>query len=873
MTRATHGTDAPARESALELAGTGMRRTGIDVIGDAPWGTHFCQFYATKDDLNDVLVPYFKAGLEADEFCMWVTSPPLDVGEAWDALAKAVPDLDSYRAARAHRDHPAHRVVPARRAASTRTGCSRDGSTKLEDALARGCAGLRLTGNTFWLEKSDWRSFADYEAAVDRVLGQYRMLALCTYSLDRCGASEVADVIRNHQFALIKRDGTLGGVRELRPAADAGRARRRARAPRRHAAEHRRRRHHHGHRGARHEPEPRGREAHRLVAGGGIGQARRRGVPDRQREDGRAGGRSRPGGARCSGRSSALANHVALVTRDGAQVSIADSAAPIRGRDGMTLGVVLVFRDVTAERRAEEALRDERATRQAEAGEHPLSRRRHREPGARRHRRRAVAPGAHGRVLQARPRSHGGDRSRGQGPGRRGMAGHLHQVPPRPSRDVQALHRERHPAHRRRPPRANARLYKCKNNMWDIATPLVVGGHHVGNVFMGQFFFDDERLDYELFQAQAARYGFDREEYLAALDAVPRLSRETVAVGMAFFLKLSAMLSQLSYSNVKLARSITDREALMNSLRESKERLEEADRRKDEFLGMLSHELRNPLAPIRNSIYILNHADPAGEQSRRAKAVIERQAEQLTRLVDDLLDVTRIARGKVELRRDRVDLAQLVRRAGEDHGGAHARARHRDGRGGASPSRCGRRGCGAPGPDGRKPAAQLPPSSRPAVASVTLALEAVRGAAEIHVRDTGAGMEPDLLTHVFDPFVQAERTLARTSGGLGLGLALVKGLTEMHGGSVRAASAGPGQGSEFVVRLPLIAGSHRRARPRRSLAQRWEKPPRPRRRRQQRRCRIARRARRDVRSHRRRRLRWSERPREGAREPSRGRPL
>jgi CheY-like chemotaxis protein len=92
-----------------------------------------------------------------------------------------------------------------------------------------------------------------------------------------------------------------------------------------------------------------------------------------------------------------------------------------------------------------------------------------------------------------------------------------------------------------------------------------------------------------------------------------------------------------------------------------------------------------------------------------------------------------------------------------------------------------------------------PPGGR-----VTLALEPVRGAAEIHVRDTGAGMEPDLLNQVFEPFVQAERTLARTSGGLGLGLAMVKGLTEMHGGSVRAASAGPGQGSEFVVRLPLV---------------------------------------------------------------------
>ena len=206
MKRATQGTVAPAREPVLEPAGAGMRRTGIEVIGDAPWGTHFCQFYATKDDLEEVLVPYFKAGLEADEFCMWVTSPPLDVGEAWDALAEAVPDLESYRR-RGRIEIIPHTDWYLLGGSFQQDRVLEGWVTKLEAALARGCAGLRLTGNTFWLEKSDWRSFADYEAAVDRVLGQYRMLALCTYSVDRCGASEVADVIRNHQFALIKRDG------------------------------------------------------------------------------------------------------------------------------------------------------------------------------------------------------------------------------------------------------------------------------------------------------------------------------------------------------------------------------------------------------------------------------------------------------------------------------------------------------------------------------------------------------------------------------------------------------------------------------------------------------------------------------------------
>lgn len=116
-----------------------------------------------------------------------------------------------------------------------------------------------------------------------------------------------------------------------------------------------------------------------------------------------------------------------------------------------------------------------------------------------------------------------------------------------------------------------SRLYKCKNNMWDIATPIMVGSQHVGNVFSGQFFFEGEPLDYELFRSQARQYGFDEEEYIAALEAVPRLRKESVDRGMAFLTKLAHMLSQLSYSNIKLARSLAQRGALMDSLRESEE--------------------------------------------------------------------------------------------------------------------------------------------------------------------------------------------------------------------------------------------------------------------------------------------------------------
>ena len=121
-------------------------------------------------------------------------------------------------------------------------------------------------------------------------------------------------------------------------------------------------------------------------------------------------------------------------------------------------------------------------------------------------------------------------------------------------------------------PPGEFKLYRCKNNMWDIVTPIIVAGQHVGNIFSGQFFFEDEPVDYELFRVQARKYGFNEEEYIAALEKVPRLSRETVETSMSFFMKLANMLSQLSYSNIKLAQSLAERDTLVDALRESEKR-------------------------------------------------------------------------------------------------------------------------------------------------------------------------------------------------------------------------------------------------------------------------------------------------------------
>jgi signal transduction histidine kinase len=237
-------------------------------------------------------------------------------------------------------------------------------------------------------------------------------------------------------------------------------------------------------------------------------------------------------------------------------------------------------------------------------------------------------------------------------------------------------------------------------------------------------------------------------------------------------------------------------------LRAQAHELREADRRKDEFLAMLSHELRNPLAPIRNCVHILNHAAATGEDTSRAMAVMERQVEHLTSLVDDLLDVTRIARGKIELRRERLDLGQLVRRTGEDHWSV---MRDRDVEllvhvpGHAIWME------GDPARLSQVVGNLLSNACKftRARGEVTLTLALSGDMAEIRVRDSGVGIDPALLPHVFEPFVQAERSFARTEGGLGLGLALVRAVTELHGGSVQADSGGMDKGSEFTVRLPL----------------------------------------------------------------------
>ena len=250
-------------------------------------------------------------------------------------------------------------------------------------------------------------------------------------------------------------------------------------------------------------------------------------------------------------------------------------------------------------------------------------------------------------------------------------------------------------------------------------------------------------------------------------------------------------------------RDVTEQKRLEDELRLRADQLADADRRKDEFLAMLAHELRNPLAPIRNATLLLERIVPAGPELSAAREIIDRQARHLSRLVDDLLDISRVTTDKITIHPETVDAAAVVTRAVETVRHLIEERRH-------------------------ELAISLPeaplllwgdPTRLVQVVGnllgnaakymdegghIVLSLAQEQGEVVFRAHDRGMGIPAEMLSRVFDPFVQLDRGLNRAQGGLGIGLALVRSLVDLHGGTVEAFSEGPGKGSEFVVRLPLL---------------------------------------------------------------------
>jgi signal transduction histidine kinase len=265
----------------------------------------------------------------------------------------------------------------------------------------------------------------------------------------------------------------------------------------------------------------------------------------------------------------------------------------------------------------------------------------------------------------------------------------------------------------------------------------------------------------------------------------------------------ATILERSPFTWIAFIVDLSEYKRLEDSLRRRAAELAEADRRKDEFLAMLAHELRNPLAPIRNAVHILHRQAPLLPESRRPLEMIERQTQHLARLVDDLLDVSRVTRGKINLQRMPVDLVALTARVVENHRPSASAHQH-------------------------TVTLTLPPRPlyvegdevrltqvldnllnnankyTPDGGHIWVTVRESQGEAIVSVRDSGIGIAEDELPGVFELFAQVDPGIDRARGGLGIGLSLVKRLVEMHGGHVEAHSAGHGKGSEFIVYLPLL---------------------------------------------------------------------
>lgn len=344
------------------------------------------------------------------------------------------------------------------------------------------------------------------------------------------------------------------------------------------------------------------------------------------------------------------------------------------------------------------------------------------------------------------------------------------------------------------------RAYRCKNGMWDLVTPVMIGDRLIGNLFLGQFLFDDEPLDEAFFRAQARQYGFDEADYLAAYAEIPRWSRDKVDAAMQFYRRFAELISRLSHANIQLARTLTEQQRGAAALAVAKEQAEAANRAKSIFLTNISHEIRTPLNAILGFAQLLARDPGLNDSQRDSLHAIGRSGEHLLALITDILDLSRIESGRLTLRLAPCDLRQLL----ADITGLFSQTAHE-------------RGIALNLETTALPRQVLGDKLRLRQILINLVGNAVKfthagdvtlrvettgeGRIRFSVRDTGIGIAPEDLTRIFEPFTQtvAGRKLQE---GTGLGLSLSAQYVRLMQGELRVESA-PGQGSCFSFTLPL----------------------------------------------------------------------
>jgi PAS domain S-box-containing protein len=465
-----------------------------------------------------------------------------------------------------------------------------------------------------------------------------------------------------------------------------------------------------------------------------------------------------------------LANHTVLISRDGAERAIDDSAAPIRDDLGHMVGVVLIFRDITERRRGEERLRQGiETTRFLADASATLAQLTDFASTLQRVASLAVPSFADWCTVDMLEVD--------------GSIGRLAVTHTDPSK-VQ-LARE---VFRRRPPHPSdtagiGKVLRSGEAEWLAEIP--------------EGLLDDLGQD-------ADYVDLIRQLGLKSYMCVPLRSRAGTLGVITFVTAESGRIYDAT--SLAAAEDLAQRAVIAIENANLLAALKDSDRRKDEFLAILAHELRNPLAPIRNAVHILRAKGPPLPELRWATDVIDRQVHQMSRLVDDLLDVSRIAGGKIQLRKERIDLRTVVTSAIEASRPLIDKWRHELKV--AMPAEP----VYLDGDLTRLSQVLLNLLNNAAKYTdrggrIALTVEPEGAQVAIRVKDSGIGIPSEMLPHIFGMFTQVDRSLERAEGGLGIGLTLVQRLVELHRGTVKAYSEGAGKGSEFVVRLPVATGA------------------------------------------------------------------
>jgi signal transduction histidine kinase len=821
-----------------------MPASGLPPLPELSWGAHICHFYETGDELLATLAPFFAAGLEAGEQCLWITADPLPAARARDGLRALVPRLDEHLA-EGRIEILDYEDWYTRAGALAPDDVIRGWLDCEARALAEGYTGLRISGNSFWLQRDQWDSFDEYEARVHAAFRDRRIVAICSYCLDRCRATDILDVLRNHECALVQRGDEAEVVHSATVMLARAAERRRTPTDGAPVVAHRA----HPAHAAQFYDDPRflartvaefvreGLSADEAVivihdvpalddalAGAGIDAGPHvasgrltvlpardtlerlcvAGRPDATRFDEVIGGlvartRARFGSMRAYG------DMVDVLVRAGD----AEGALELEG-----LWNALMAREplrLLCGYRLDAFARD--------GGDAAFAR----------------VCGAHGSVAaaecdgaQAADASHDAQR----------LVAALQLKSRRLEAEVDA--RRTSDAERARLDRHVAALQRVTSVLSGARTPAdiahVVAGEMARSVDADEAVLvlragdalrtvGDAPTSLPLDAAPGSPFAMaleGREVWLTSPSEVEaRLGVPAAALASLPIAGAGGWLGAIGLRYARAREFPPDVRALARDLARQAglalerallfEETEQANRAKDEFLAMLGHELRNPLSPMLTALELMRLRDAGGEVERE-RNILERQVRSLMRLLDDLLDVSRVTRGKITLKKVPVEAAVVVAKAIEVAAPLIEERRH------ALAVDVAPEGLRIDADEGRmaqvlanvviNAAKYTPPGGHIAVTA-----HHANGQVTIRVRDDGVGIDPKLLSRMFGLFVQGDRAPDRAQGGLGVGLALAQTLVRLHGGTISAASAGPGQGCEMTITLPAAAGDPRRTGP------------------------------------------------------------